>query len=323
MSISKWRVLKMDKTIGKTNETTGRRRKRETRYVTIVNSMFEDERLSLKAKGLLGYLLTKPDGWKVRIKDLMNHCSDGERSIRSGIKELKEFGYLTFYRTRDKGSFSGIVWEYDDVPFVMDPDEKPDTEPFEPEVQNSNVEEIDHNVQNAVVANEHEENIHMQDRLYISNRFKDSNQDFNNYDYDYQSIIAPQVQEIFVKVFGYPNEKNSNALMDRLIDVMNSYYFFHTQLTLIDLQRILFQIKTAENKKPIKEFRSYLYKSFETAVKQIIQAKKEESRKENLPDWFYEQKEQRLDFMPKQNKELSDEEKEREIKEILKEFRKK
>lgn len=97
--------------------TTGRRRKKERGFVTIENSMFEDSRISWKAKGLLGYLLTKPDGWIVRTTDLIKHSTDGDKAIRSAIKELKTYGYLTFQRTKkENGQWGGTVWEYDDVP---------------------------------------------------------------------------------------------------------------------------------------------------------------------------------------------------------------
>jgi hypothetical protein len=109
-----------------TKVTTGRRRKREKSYVTIENTMFEEKRISFKAKGILGYLLTKPDGWVVRYSDLMNHSTDGEKALRSGIKELRENGYLRFYQTKKpNGKWGGLIWEYDDVPFFENEPLKP------------------------------------------------------------------------------------------------------------------------------------------------------------------------------------------------------
>lgn len=113
-----------------TNEATGRRRKRERKFVTIENSMFEDSRLSWKAKGLLGYLLTKPDGWIVRVPDLLKHATDGDKSVRTAVKELRKYGYLTIQRVKkDNGHWAGTVWEYDDVPMfdVDDVEEEPQT----------------------------------------------------------------------------------------------------------------------------------------------------------------------------------------------------
>jgi hypothetical protein len=268
-------------------ETTGRRRKRNT-YVTIENSMFHDSNISWKAKGILGYLLTKPDGWKVRVKDLMKNGNEGERAIRSGLKELQEFGYLAYYRTRENGTFSGIVWIYDDVPFKKDSVENLDIEPFEPELQNSNVEEIDHNVQNAVVETVPMENGLVQDRPDISKELTVSKKDFNKFDYDYQSIIMPNVLHAIEKVF-------ANSISDDgLIDIVNSYYVFHEKLTILDLQQILRAMRDSKNK--IKNVEAYLYKSFANAIRQSetaqIQAK-EPIRKEILPDWFNEEQQRR------------------------------
>jgi hypothetical protein len=45
----------------------------------------------------MAYLLSKPDNWQVYISDISNHCSCGEKSIRSGISELKLQGYIKRY----------------------------------------------------------------------------------------------------------------------------------------------------------------------------------------------------------------------------------
>lgn len=290
----------------------GRRRKRERNYVTIENSMFHDERISWKAKGLLGYLLTKPDGWKVRIKDLMKHSPEGEKAIRTGLKELEEFHYLTFYRTKHPdGKFAGIVWEYDDIPFEPDSPENVVTTPFEPHAQNGNVEDSPQiekpQVQNGVV-----DNVPVENRLCISNDLSVSNKELYKYSNDYQSIM-PQILLIAEKILG-PNIKT-----DRLDNILFSYYYFYEKLTLMDLQRILLGAKKTLDTKKINNFQTYLYKSFDNAIKQIELAQiKEKSpeRAEVLPEWFDE--EQEPNMVVKQANEISDEEKKAEIEEILK-----
>jgi predicted transcriptional regulator len=71
------------------------------------NSFFEDSRISMKAKGILGYLLTKPDYWKLQVNDIVKHCTEGRSSIYSGIKELMEAGYIFREEIRIDGNFSG------------------------------------------------------------------------------------------------------------------------------------------------------------------------------------------------------------------------
>lgn len=83
----------------------------ERPYVVVDKGFAEaDPRLSWKAKGLLLYLLCKPAGWRMIIADLVNRSIDGEESVRSGIKELVDCGYLYFDRIRDKGKFVGVTW---------------------------------------------------------------------------------------------------------------------------------------------------------------------------------------------------------------------
>lgn len=85
--------------------------KRETPFVQIDKSCLEDTSLSWKAKGLLAYLLSRPDDWKVYIEDLKSRSTDGRDSIYSGLKELTEAKYIVKKRLHDKsGKFAG--WEY-------------------------------------------------------------------------------------------------------------------------------------------------------------------------------------------------------------------
>ena len=68
----------------------------------------EDERLSWKARGLLAYLLSKPDNWQVMVAHLVNQGPDGRGSVMSGLRELKDAGYIVSSRARAKGgTFDG------------------------------------------------------------------------------------------------------------------------------------------------------------------------------------------------------------------------
>jgi hypothetical protein len=80
------------------------------RYARIANSVFEDRRLSWEARGLLGYLLSKPDDWKVRLYDLIAQGPAGVHKIRRMLRELEEVGYLYRKRLRRAdGTFGWIV----------------------------------------------------------------------------------------------------------------------------------------------------------------------------------------------------------------------
>lgn len=85
--------------------------KKHNNFVMLDKGFLEDSRLSYKAKGLLAYLLSKPDNWKVIVKDLINHSKDGKKAVYSGLKELKEYGYYRKTPIRDDKRQRISYWE--------------------------------------------------------------------------------------------------------------------------------------------------------------------------------------------------------------------
>lgn len=67
-------------------------------FAQIHNAALADGELSFKARGVLAFLLSRPPGWKTSTEKLAQSGRDGERAIRSALKELEGRGYLT--RTR-------------------------------------------------------------------------------------------------------------------------------------------------------------------------------------------------------------------------------
>ncbi|MGN0409277.1 MAG: DUF6017 domain-containing protein [Candidatus Fimousia sp.] len=80
-------------------------------FVTMDKSFLEDSRLSYKAKGILAYLLSKPDNWKVIVGNLVNYSADGKASVYAGLKELKECGYYEKVPIRNERGTRIIRWE--------------------------------------------------------------------------------------------------------------------------------------------------------------------------------------------------------------------
>lgn len=84
---------------------------KENPYVMINKGFLNDKNLSLKAKGLLSYLLSLPDDWKIYEQDLVTRHKDGRDSLRSGVNELIQSGYITMEKIRnEKGQF--IEYKY-------------------------------------------------------------------------------------------------------------------------------------------------------------------------------------------------------------------
>lgn len=86
-------------------------KKRETPYVQIDKRPLEDDRLSWRAKGIFAYLLSKPDGWKVNIKDIWAKGTEGRNAVQVCMRELEKFGYaqLVFIKG-DAGKIVGSEW---------------------------------------------------------------------------------------------------------------------------------------------------------------------------------------------------------------------
>ena len=83
----------------------------------------EDGRLSWKAKGIHDYLMSKPDHWEANITEIAKAGKDGVDSVRSGVQELIDHGYMRRVRaTDDKGKV--IEWRLDtfEIPDVENPD---------------------------------------------------------------------------------------------------------------------------------------------------------------------------------------------------------
>lgn len=117
--------------------------KQDNPYAVIDKRFLNNVGLSFKAKGILAYLLSKPDNWQILVSDLIKQSTDGRDSVYSGLKELEMNGYLERKIVRDgKGKFLGyeyVVYEapkvqdgdhpYPDFPYTENPDtEKPYTE---------------------------------------------------------------------------------------------------------------------------------------------------------------------------------------------------
>jgi hypothetical protein len=94
--------------------------KADNPYAQIDKAMLEASNLSFKAKGILSYLLSRPDGWETNIPDLINHSTDKETAIRTGIRELREAGYLKQNQVREGGKIIKWVYEVYENPAFID-----------------------------------------------------------------------------------------------------------------------------------------------------------------------------------------------------------
>lgn len=76
---------------------------RRRRTTTVPHELVTDWRLSLKSKGLMLVLLSRPANWRFKVSGLATFCHCGRDAIRTSLMEMEEAGYLERKRTRAEG----------------------------------------------------------------------------------------------------------------------------------------------------------------------------------------------------------------------------
>ncbi|NNN37753.1 hypothetical protein HLK59_47045, partial [Streptomyces sp. S3(2020)] len=90
-------------------------------FTQIANALFRDPRVSLRAKGIFGYVSTHRSGWQVTIDDLVRRGPDGRDAVRASLLELEAHGYLIRERLRrPDGTLAKIVYCITDRPATVD-----------------------------------------------------------------------------------------------------------------------------------------------------------------------------------------------------------
>ena len=100
-------------------------------FVVLDKTGLEDPELSFKAKGLLAYLLSKPDNWYCYSKHLAKVGPDGISAVRTGLKELREQGYLEKRPIRGE---DGKIQEWESI--IREVPQKPSKQETDQKVEN-------------------------------------------------------------------------------------------------------------------------------------------------------------------------------------------
>lgn len=91
------------------------RANRHDRFTVVPNDAIRDDRLSWKARGILIYLLSQPDGWRAKSSHLWTQAPNGRDAVRAGLTELEDAGYLVRRRYQNAAGHwitDQIIHEY-------------------------------------------------------------------------------------------------------------------------------------------------------------------------------------------------------------------
>jgi hypothetical protein len=75
-------------------------------YTVIQNKIFQDNDLSVSARGLFAYLLTLPNDWDFSIRRIAFDCKMGTQLTQKLLRELRNYGVVKIKNVRgDNGIF--------------------------------------------------------------------------------------------------------------------------------------------------------------------------------------------------------------------------
>ena len=86
-------------------------------YTTMSNRHLRDERLSLRAIGLMSKMLALPDDWDYTVAGLVSIVKEGRDAVRKALMELEAAGYLV----REQGRSAGGNFAANDYTLLEEP----------------------------------------------------------------------------------------------------------------------------------------------------------------------------------------------------------
>lgn len=163
-------------------------------YTVMSNTHFKDRSMSLKAKGLLSLMLSLPDDWDYSEAGLTVLSKDGKDSVKKGLKELEDLGYLVRTQAKnEKGQWAGYIYDIYETPQSVNPIMK------QPSAENPSTENKTQYITN---------------KNKVKNNQKINKSNKNEYENNKDSFIPPTIEE----VAAYCQEENINVAPQRFID---------------------------------------------------------------------------------------------------------
>lgn len=87
------------------------RQAHKKQYLCVTNELCQNNNLTLRARGLMVYLLSLPDDWKIHINHLCKVMLEGRDAIITVMKELKKFGYIHHHKEGFQEGWQYFVFE--------------------------------------------------------------------------------------------------------------------------------------------------------------------------------------------------------------------
>jgi hypothetical protein len=97
------------------------RSEHRAQFTIVPNAIFHDDRLSIEAKGVLGYLLSHPHHWQVHLDRVGRTLRIGRKKLQRIFRELIGAGYVAREQPRTAGAhcFGETDYVVRDVPVAL------------------------------------------------------------------------------------------------------------------------------------------------------------------------------------------------------------
>lgn len=200
---------------------------KDKNYTTINNTGLRDERLTWKAKGILAYILSLPDDWVFYMEEVATHSKDKLDSLKSGIKELKEHGYVKRYPVKNE---KGKITRWEMIIYEVPQGEYPLVE--NPQMEKPLVDKP--LVENPLLLSTKELSTDKQNTDKQNNTMSSSNEDDNQSLIPYENIVS-YLNEKAGKSFKHKTAKTRSLIKAR----------FKDGFTIDDFKQVI-DIKTAQ-----------------------------------------------------------------------------
>lgn len=89
---------------------------KRSRFARIDNAVLQSRTLSFRARGILAYVLSKPDDWRHSAESLAANSNEGLHAIRSALRELSDAGHARLEKARDRGGHWVSGWTFSESP---------------------------------------------------------------------------------------------------------------------------------------------------------------------------------------------------------------
>ena len=189
--------------------------KKKENFTTIHNNLILDESISWKAKGILIYMLSKPAGWKYKSSEIAKNATDGRDSVRNGLKELVENGYISRQKNSD-GSLTYYIFEDKRQNNIKDYLQKSETE--NPKLENPKLDNP------SVYKRKNTNNkriIVIKEYIYKGEKFLETYSDFKNMRDDIKKPMTERAEKILLtklkKLAGENNEELAIKILEQSI----------------------------------------------------------------------------------------------------------